>query len=128
MATERALHNQDLMVLASSLDHRKVLVRPQDTDPVNKKYHVREQIGKGTFGKVYRGYRKSDGSTVAMKFVKVGSDPEVNNRERTLLSSLRHDCIVFLAGLFRAGAFGPSRYASPRVLLRSLHAIHPFVG
>ncbi|KAF4366891.1 hypothetical protein F8388_013956 [Cannabis sativa] len=44
-------------------------------------YHVIELVGKGSFGKVYKGRRKYTGQTVAMKFImKHGkSDKDIHN-------------------------------------------------
>merc|ERR1712051_903548 len=85
------------MVLASPQDHED---SDDDQDPVYERYEVGSRIGKGSFGQVHRGYRRSSGARVAMKFATLDDDPEVANREVNLLNSLQHDCIIPLLDHF----------------------------
>ena len=86
-------------VFASSQDHMLGHSEAKD-DPILRRYSVRSKLGQGTFGKVYRGFRKSSRTPVAMKFVNLGADVDKANREVQLLTSLRHPSIIPLLEYF----------------------------
>ena len=90
LAAMEAACAQDLKVLASPQDHAD----EADQDPLLEKYEIGGRIGQGSFGKVYRGYHKSSGAPVALKFATLDDDPEVANREVQLLKRLRHGGII----------------------------------
>ena len=52
------------------------------------KYEIVEVIGEGSFGRVFRGSRKSDGFPVALKLI-----PEMGHTDREL-ASLRSECKI----------------------------------
>ena len=99
-----------IKVLAASQDQQaanaqdKVLVSPQDPeaeqDPLWRKYDLGSRIGQGSYGKVHHGYHRSSDTTVAMKLLRLGDDPDRANREMQLLKGLRHDCIIPLLDHF----------------------------
>ena len=120
IAALRAMRNQDAKVFAPPQDRTQVFAPPQDRtkdakafatlqdrddeddvpDPLYERYAIGPLIGRGTFGKVYRGQSRISGAAVAMKFASVDQDPEVAIREVNLLNSLQHDCIVPLLDYF----------------------------
>ena len=67
-------------------------------------YHVLQQVGEGSFGKVYKGRRKYCGQVVALKFLpKHGrADAELLalRRELDILRTLRHPNIVQMLDCF----------------------------
>ncbi|XP_053491266.1 serine/threonine-protein kinase 36-like isoform X1 [Ictalurus furcatus] len=69
-----------------------------------EQYHVFEMIGKGSFGRVYKGRRKFSGQVVALKFIpKVGrSAKELRSlqREIEIMRGLKHPNIVLLLDSF----------------------------
>ena len=52
------------------------------------KYEIIEVIGEGSFGRVFRGSRKSDGFPVALKLI-----PKTGHTDREL-ASLRSECKI----------------------------------
>ncbi|KAL8142701.1 hypothetical protein V2J09_015733 [Rumex salicifolius] len=67
-------------------------------------YHVIEQVGEGSFGKVFKGRRKFTGKTVAMKFIdKHGkSEKDIHNlrQEIEILRKLKHENIIQMLDSF----------------------------
>lgn len=62
------------------------------------RYVRREKLGEGSYGMVYRGEDLDDGSTVALKYIKVGEDqdglPPTTLREVCVLRNLHHPNVV----------------------------------
>uniref|UniRef100_A0A7S1KQZ9 non-specific serine/threonine protein kinase n=1 Tax=Percolomonas cosmopolitus TaxID=63605 RepID=A0A7S1KQZ9_9EUKA len=69
-------------------------------------YQLIEQIGEGSFGRVYKGRRKYTGQIVAMKFIpKRGKNKrEIRNlrQEITILKSLNHENIIMMLDSFES--------------------------
>lgn len=69
-------------------------------------YHVQEQIGEGSFGKVFKGRLKYSGQTVALKCIaKHGkSEKDIKNlrQEIQILRQLEHDNIIRLIDAFES--------------------------
>ena len=67
-------------------------------------YHVLEQIGEGSFGKVFKGRRKCSPETVAMKFIpkhgKTEKDLKSLRQEIGILSNLSHPNIIKMIEYF----------------------------
>ncbi|KAM9780985.1 uncharacterized protein ACBT44_022369 isoform 2-T2 [Syngnathus typhle] len=67
-------------------------------------YHVLEQVGQGSFGRVHKGMKKFTGQVVALKFIpKMGrSNKELQSlkKEITIMSNLQHPNIVKLFDSF----------------------------
>jgi serine/threonine protein kinase len=67
-------------------------------------YHVLEQIGEGSFGKVFKGRRKCSPETVAMKFIpkhgKTEKDLKSLRQEIGILSNLAHPNIIKMIEYF----------------------------
>ncbi|ESO05802.1 hypothetical protein HELRODRAFT_77258 [Helobdella robusta] len=67
-------------------------------------FHILELIGKGSFGKVYRGRKRCSGSNVALKFIsKVGrKDKDIINlkKEIEIMKNISHPYIVNLIDSF----------------------------
>ena len=65
-----------------------------------------DQIGEGTYGRVYRGVDRRRGDKVALKMIRTDSEregfPITAIREIKILSSLRHDNIVNLREIVRS--------------------------
>ena len=66
-------------------------------------YHVLQQVGEGSFGKVYKGRRKYCGQVVALKFIPKGGrsqkELKVLRQEIEILRTLQHENIVKLLGV-----------------------------
>ena len=108
IAARRRKQDQDVIgllgVSASSRDLPGVSASSRDPtrDPLQETYEVKNLIGRGTYGKVYRGRHKRSGATVAIKIL-IDSDPdsaEAATRELDLLKRSRHDCVVPLLDSF----------------------------
>ena len=74
----------------------------QWTDPFLARYTLGSRLGKGSFGKVHRGFRKDSGASVAIKLINVDAQDAAGRfrREAHLLSKLHHESIVPLLEYF----------------------------
>ena len=67
-------------------------------------YHVLQQVGEGSFGKVYKGRRKYCGQVVALKFIPKGGrsqkELKVLRQEIEILRTLQHENIVLMLDYF----------------------------
>ena len=67
-------------------------------------YHILQQVGEGSFGKVYKGRRKYCGQVVALKFIPKGGrsqkDLAILRQEIEILRNLRHENIVLMLDYF----------------------------
>ena len=83
--------SRDLLGFSASL---RELTQAVPQDPLQEMYEsiVKSLLGRGTFGKVYRGRRKRSGAKVAIKIL-IDSDSEAAIRELDLLKRSRHDCV-----------------------------------
>ena len=63
---------------------------------------VPKALGSGSFGSVFLAQRKSDGETVALKFIKVGkgSSDKQTMKEAETLSKIEHPNIIRYLGSF----------------------------
>ncbi len=92
---------------------------PGATRLVNQGYHFTEadQIGEGTYGRVYRGTDRARGDKVALKMIRTDNEregfPITAIREIKILSNLKHDNIVNLREIVR-GEGAPPRSARAR--------------
>jgi serine/threonine protein kinase len=70
---------------------------------VDEKYQIIEEIGKGTYGKVYKCREQETGAICALKKInileKLGGFPLNTIREINLLRSLRHDNVIRLRAI-----------------------------
>ena len=74
----------------------------QWTDPFLARYTLGSRLGKGSFGKVHRAFRKDSGVSVAIKLINVDAQDAAGRfrREAHLLSKLHHESIVPLLEYF----------------------------
>ena len=67
-------------------------------------YHILQQVGEGSFGKVYKGRRKYCGQVVALKFIPKGGrsqkELKVLRQEIEILRTLQHENIVLMLDYF----------------------------
>jgi hypothetical protein len=81
---------------------------PGATRRVDEGYTFQDQIGEGTYGKVYRGLDLARADKVALKMIRTDTEKEgfpiTAIREIKILSNLKHDNIVNLREIVR----GPS--------------------
>ena len=67
-------------------------------------YHVLQQVGEGSFGKVYKGRRKYCGQVVALKFIpkrgRSSKELKVLRQEIEILRTLQHENIVLMLDYF----------------------------
>jgi hypothetical protein len=98
---------------------------PDDGDPVpgatrlvNQGYRFSadtDQIGEGTYGKVFRGWDLARHDKVALKMIRTDSEKEgfpiTAIREIKILSNLKHDNIVNLREIVRGEGEGDARSA-----------------
>ena len=97
-----AKHNQDVTdLLGVSASSRDLLGVSASSRELKETYEVKNLIGKGTYGKVYRGCHKRSGAMVAIKILIDSDSSEAATRELDLLKRSRHDCVVPFAGLLR---------------------------
>jgi serine/threonine protein kinase len=68
------------------------------------KYTFQEELGRGTYGVVYKAQNKETGELVAIKKIKIDKDdegvPSTTMREISLLKHLKHPNIVELKDVF----------------------------
>eukprot|EP00879_Flechtneria_rotunda_P027403 GHRR01029353.1.p1 GENE.GHRR01029353.1~~GHRR01029353.1.p1 ORF type:complete len:204 (+),score=51.67 GHRR01029353.1:374-985(+) len=77
-------------------------------------YTDNDQIGEGTYGKVYKGIDKHDKERVALKMIRMDNEKEgfpiTAIREIKLLSTLKHENIVNLREIVRSRVHKESKY------------------
>ena len=107
------------------MDKQRCDPLPLAYDPLLLAYQVGKQIGRGTFGAVYRGHHLVSSHPVALKFVEVHRDEEDIPSEVEILRLFKHQAIARIIDYFPPAL--PSRKHGVIVFQQRETDLHHFV-